>query len=225
MSVDLDEASHVVSDQFLSVTIDAGSVRSNWDGLDLKSQRVINMGKALAPAMLRIGGYRQDFLLFNTTNIVKNQYVVGPRVGSSVNSTMNASQWDAINEYALATGWDIIFGLNVFLRNPWPGGDWDTTNAEMMMKYTESKGYKVSWELGNGIEYIHNKQNMLSILYFWPISEPDAFPFITNTTVVSAEQLAKDFGTLRGLLVKLKLKPLYVAGPDITNGGDEFLTR
>ena len=150
VSVELDEASHVVSDQFLSVTIDAGSVRSNWDGLDLKSQRVINMGKALAPAMLRIGGTEQDFVLFNTSNRVKNQYQVQPSVGSPVNFTMNASQWNAINKYALVTGWDIVFGLNVFLRNPWPGGDWDTTNAEKLMKYTESKGYKVNWELGNG---------------------------------------------------------------------------
>ena len=60
---------------------------------------------------------------------------------------------------------------------------------------------------------------------FLSIPEPDMFPFITNTTVVSAEQLAKDFGTLRGLLDKLNLKPSYVAGPDITNGGDEFLAR
>lgn len=151
VTVDLDEASHVVSDQFLSVTIDAGSVRSNWDGLDLKSQRVINMGKALATAMLRIGGTEQDFLLFNVSNIVKNQHHVQLRVGSPVNFTMNVSQWDAINEYVQATDWDIIFGLNVFLRNPWPGGDWDTNNAEKLIKYTKSKGYKVNWELGNGI--------------------------------------------------------------------------
>ena len=154
MTVDLNEASHVVSDQFLSVTIDSGSVRSNWDGLDLKSQRVINMGKALAPAMLRIGGTEQDFLLFNSSNAVKNQHQVQSRVGSPVNFTMNVSQWDAINEYALATGWDIIFGLNVFLRNPWPQGDWDTTNAEELMKYTDSKGYKLNWELGNGIDSV-----------------------------------------------------------------------
>lgn len=99
VTVDLDEESHVISEQFLSVTIDAGSVRSNWDGLDLKSQRVINMGKALAPAMLRIGGTEQDFLLFNASNTMKNQHHVQLRVGSPVNFTMNVSQWDAINEY------------------------------------------------------------------------------------------------------------------------------
>lgn len=102
------------------------------------------MGKALAPAMLRIGGIEEDFLLFNASNLSKNQYCVQPRVSDHVNFTMSATRWDAINEYALATGWEIIFGLNVFLRHPWPTGNWDTTNAEQLMKYTISKGYKVN---------------------------------------------------------------------------------
>ena len=113
--------------------------------------------------MLRIGGTEQDSLLFNTSNVVKNQYQVQPRVSSPVNFTMSPSQWGVINKYALATGWDIVFGLNVFLRNPWPQGDWDTANAEELMKYTNSKGYKVNWELGNGTDHLF-LSNMVVIL-------------------------------------------------------------
>ena len=114
----------------------------------------MNMGKALAPAMLRIGGTDQDYLLFNETTGTWSypHYNQQPRLSSDhENYTMSAEQWDTINQYALATGWDIIFGLNVFLRNPWPQGDWDTTNTEQLMNYTISKGYQVNWELGNGI--------------------------------------------------------------------------
>ena len=45
----------------------------------------------------------------------------------------------------------MVYGLNSKLRNPWPHGAWDTTNAEELLKYTISKGYDVSWELGNGM--------------------------------------------------------------------------
>ena len=67
------------------------------------------------------------------------------------NFTLLYSQWDALNEFSQAVGWDMVYGLNSKLRNPWPHGAWDTTNAEELLKYTISKGYDVSWELGNGM--------------------------------------------------------------------------
>ena len=112
------------------------------------------MGKALAPAMLRIGGTDQDFLIFGKNSKSENKYHFGSlnpsNLVDSENFTMSAEQWDTINQYVQITGWDLIFGLNVFLRNSWPKGDWDTTNAEMLMNYTIGKDYKVNWELGNG---------------------------------------------------------------------------
>ena len=154
VSVNLEKASHTISNQFLSVTIDSDAILQNWYDLDLKSQQLINLGKALAPAMLRIGGTYQDFLIFNDSCSSKSHHY-DERNKQHIadvysNFTVCTTQWDAINQYAQATGWDIIFGLNVFLRNPWPQGDWDTTNAEQLMNYTISKGYKVNWELGNG---------------------------------------------------------------------------
>ena len=155
VSVDLERARHTVSDQFLSVTLDSNAIHQNWYGLDLTSNRLINLGKALAPAMLRIGGTEQDFLIFNVNSKMENKinhFDVWnqSKPVDSENFTMSAEQWDAINQYVQRTGWDIIFGLNVFLRKPWPQGDWDTTNAEMLMNYTITKDYKVNWELGNG---------------------------------------------------------------------------
>ena len=48
----------------------------------------------------------------------------------------------------------VTFGLNALygrrkIKGITWGGDWDSSNAENLMKYTLSKGYQIdSWELG-----------------------------------------------------------------------------
>ena len=127
-----------VSDQFLSVTIDAGFVNYNWDIINFTAPRVINMAKALVPAMLRVGGTSQDSIIFEeSAELVQ---------GSNI--TMSTAQWDAVNMFVETVGWDFIFGLNALLRTS--NGSWDSANAEELMTYTTSKGYKANWELGNG---------------------------------------------------------------------------
>ena len=128
-----------VSDQFLSVTIDAGNIKGNWEVINFTAPRIINMAKALAPAMLRVGGTYQDFLIFVEETTKLNQVS---------DFTMNTTQWDAVNMFVEAVGWEFIFGLNALLRAS--NGSWNGTNAEELMTYTTSKGYKVNWELGNG---------------------------------------------------------------------------
>ena len=128
-----------VSDQFLSVTIDAGNIKGNWEVINFTAPRIINMAKALAPAMLRVGGTYQDFLIFVEETTKLNQVS---------DFTMNTTQWDAVNMFVEAVGWEFIFGLNALLRAS--NGSWDSANAEELMTYTTSKGYKVNWELGNG---------------------------------------------------------------------------
>ena len=56
-----------VDRQFLSVTIDAGDISSNWSGINFTAPRIVNMAKALNPAVLRVGGTSGDYLLFNQT--------------------------------------------------------------------------------------------------------------------------------------------------------------
>ena len=127
-----------VSDQFLSVTLDAGFVSYNWEVINFTAPRVINMAKALVPAMLRVGGTSQDSIIFEeSAELVQ---------GSNI--TMSTAQWDAVNMFVETVGWDFIFGLNALLRTS--NGSWDSANAEELMTYTTSKGYKVNWELGNG---------------------------------------------------------------------------
>ena len=151
VSVDLGSAAFNVSPQYLSVTIDAGQISYDWRIINFTSPRVINMARALSPALLRIGGTSQDFVIFSEDSLHKPDN--DNRKSSGLlrsNFTMNISEWTAINEFVRLVGWDIIFGLNVLLRQHWPNGSWDSTNAELLMDYTSAKGYTVNWELGNG---------------------------------------------------------------------------
>lgn len=54
--------------EFLSVTIDAGDIRSNWSGINFTAPRIQNMAAGLVPAMLRVGGTSGDYILFNETS-------------------------------------------------------------------------------------------------------------------------------------------------------------
>lgn len=160
-----------VSDQFLSVALGIGVIESNWHHLNLSSPLLLNLARALAPAMLRVGGMREDFLLFNnsigmsghpqtpsveTDNVAFNGLPLGSKsqrtfdLGGPIpdsNYTMNSTQWDLINQLVKSVGWDLVFGLNVFLRE---NAIWNSSNAEQLIRYSMMKGYNVSWELGNG---------------------------------------------------------------------------
>ena len=150
--IDLTSYVYEVSDQFLSVTIGAEAIKHNWRRINFTAPRVINMAKALAPAMLRVGGTSEDALIFEETTELD---------GKESNFTMNTTEWDAVNMFVEAVGWDIIFGLNVLLRK---NGSWDSANAEELLTYTTSKGYKVNWELGNGRRL---KLLKITLLHAW----------------------------------------------------------
>ncbi len=145
LSINLTAALHEVSNQFLSVTIGDGAIQRNWFSTKFTLPRVINLAKGLSPAMLRVGGTSEDFLLFQSS---EGTYRRGKEHES--NFTMSPAQWDAVNEFVKAVEWDLIFGLNLLLRHNWPNGSWDSSNAEDLFDYTLSKGYVVNWELGNG---------------------------------------------------------------------------
>ena len=170
--MDLDTPLTQVSDQFLSVAFGVGVIESDLHHLNLSSPLLLNLARALAPAVLRVGGTREDFLLFNDTSRKISQPQIssmetdsialnGPSLGlksrinvgfggpiPDSNYTMNSTQWDFINKFVTSVGWDLVFGLNVFLRE---NGAWNSSNAEQLIRYSKMKGYDVSWELGNGM--------------------------------------------------------------------------
>ena len=155
----LDQAIFRVSEQYLSVCLSAGWLTlPNWT-IDTFPARAVNMAKALAPAMLRVGGKKEDYMVFNKTlcglpQPVEAQYQMSPL------------QWDTLNEFTKNVGWDLIFGLNILL-NKTDSGLWDPANAKELFEYTKSKGYKVSWELGNGeISMPQESMHMHAVMYY-----------------------------------------------------------
>ncbi len=139
--MNLDSAQWVVSDQFLSVTIDAGTIRyGDWTKYNFTSPRMLNLARALSPAILRVGGTSQDYLIFQ-----KNE----TQFAKITNFSMTTEDWDTMNEFTCLAEWDFIFGLNALLRDN-TSGSWDSSNARDLFEYTHSKNYLVNWELGNG---------------------------------------------------------------------------
>ena len=136
MSMNLHEHVHIVDEDFLSLTIDASVIKHRW--ITVNADRMINMAKALQPVRLRVGGTSGDFIIFDPD---------GENIRRS-NLTMSTSQWDGINRFTNEVGWTLIFGLNQLLRTS--NGEWDSSNAELLIDYTMKKGYQVAWELGNG---------------------------------------------------------------------------
>lgn len=64
-------------------------------------------------------------------------------------------RWDEVNNFFSKTGVLVTFGLNALYgrheikRRVW-GGDWDSSNANDLIKYTIAKGHHIdSWEFGN----------------------------------------------------------------------------
>ena len=153
--MDLEQSLWKVSDKFLSVTIDAGSIQTKtWDSINFTAPKVLNLAKALRPAMLRIGGTAQDSLLFQNTKseLTHNRLAdIHRATNGGKLFYMTTDTWDKINQFAVDAGWDLIFGLNALLRNS-PNGSWDSRNAQELFNYTLVKQYSVSWELGNGMK-------------------------------------------------------------------------
>ncbi|KAJ8339112.1 hypothetical protein SKAU_G00358980 [Synaphobranchus kaupii] len=99
---------------------------------------------------------------------------------------------DLLYTFANCSGFDLIFGLNALLRTH--GNSWNSKNAEMLLRYCESKQYNMSWELGN---------------------EPNSYEKKAGIRV-DGYQLGQDFIHLRRILQDSKLyHTARLYGPDI----------
>ncbi|KAG2466541.1 HPSE Heparanase, partial [Polypterus senegalus] len=190
LGVDIDaEPLAIVNERFLSVAIDASLAGDEKFISILGSQKLRTLAKGLAPGYLRFGGTKADFTVFlPDANHVKAQlweykFIFQNKSGSSV---------DMLYAFASCSGFHLIFGLNALLRND--NNVWNSSNAEQLLKYCQSKQYRISWELGN---------------------EPNSFEKKAGIKV-DGSQLGKDFIHLHNILQKYPLfqsSSLY--GPDV----------
>lgn len=216
VAINLESPHCLVDDDFLSLTIDAGSIAGNWSDINFTSTKILNMAKALSPMTLRVGGTMGDYLVFDPNKLE-------PDGGDSKDFTMSPLQWDAVNLFTQAVGWKFIFGINQLLSNP--DKTWNSTNAEMIIDYTLKKNYSVSWELGNG--------PLIMIILFdllFNFLEPDHYSDGRSemkrnsykSLMISGQQIAENFQKLHSILKEKNYPNIFIAGPDVASAGEVF---
>lgn len=148
-----------VDPRFLSVAVDIANVVGGafWDrsrnaaimgtepvaAYDFSRPRLRTLAGALAPAYLRVGGTDADRTLYEVAG--------GDRAVSAENQwLLSRKQWDALNEFALALDFRVIFTLNVGVGARTAEGRWDPESARGLIADAVAREYPVDvWELGN----------------------------------------------------------------------------
>ena len=220
-SLDLDIAINsnvpiaTVDENFLSLTLDAHEIITNFSQIQFTSDKLIALSKGLGSNVhLRFGGSTADRIRFKSGSIgtggydeddLGDGYDLGNHDGGYV---LTGKELDSMCEYVRKLGWTFVFGLNVMIRKP--DGSWDPKNAIKLIKYLESKKLPaMHYELGN---------------------EPDLLPYYLNKTI-PPQQLADDFKSLHAILQDLTSGKSKLIGPDegpfIAPGSyfEKFLSR
>ena len=141
VSINLNQSVFTVSKKFLSVAITVGLIREHWPHINFTSEKFFTLAKGLSPAFLRVGGTAEDFLIYDDSpglNKHKN----------FTNFTITHEDLDKIHLLSSKANWDVLFGLNVLLREK--DGFWNASNPKKIMQYVADSGYHFGWELGNG---------------------------------------------------------------------------
>ncbi|KFO38385.1 heparanase [Fukomys damarensis] len=217
-----------VSPAFLSFTIDANLATDPRFLAFLGSPRLRTLARGLAPAYLRFGGTKTDFLVFDPKkeptleerscwqsqvnqdfckssflpfNVEKRLRLDWPSQEKLLlreqyqkkfnTTTYSRSSVDMLYSFANCSGLNLIFGLNELLRTA--DSQWDSSNAQLLLDYCSSKGYNISWELGN---------------------EPNSFRKKAGI-FIDGLQLGKDFIELHKLLQNSSFKNSKLYGPDV----------
>ncbi|XP_021921149.1 heparanase-like isoform X2 [Zootermopsis nevadensis] len=189
--IQTDRLVHKTDQNFLSVALDTSHIQDGWVHKNIKSEVLLKMTVALAPAYLRVGGTMADRLIFqpecsyspvkDKSNLVNTSYF-----------NMTACDWIALNRFAHAAGLQLLFDLNVLLRN---GTEWDSSNARLLLDFSDKLNFDISWQLGN---------------------EPNSFNHVFGTPL-SGHQLGQDFVELRRLLNSYpRYNTSLLVGPDVT---------
>ncbi|XP_038600091.1 inactive heparanase-2 [Tachyglossus aculeatus] len=96
------------------------------------------------------------------------------------NLILTARSLDKLYNFADCSGLHLIFALNALRRNP--NNSWNSSSALSLLKYSASKKYNISWELGN---------------------EPNNYRTMKGRAV-NGSQLGKDYIQLKSLLQPIR---------------------
>ncbi|XP_028274207.1 heparanase [Parambassis ranga] len=220
LELDLSAARRRVDPRFLSVTIDASLASEERFMSLLSSAKIRTLAAALSPAFLRFGGTRQDFMVFTPQrrrraaaaascdvdvlpwfleerlkeDWTRQQLLLRTEDLQRKYHRVHFTELtvDLLHAFSNCSGLELIFGLNALLRTA--DNSWNSSNARSLLQYCESRGYRMSWELGN---------------------EPNSYEKKAGVRV-DGDQLGLDFTRLRDMMSESKLyRDAGLYGPDV----------
>eukprot|EP00795_Rhopilema_esculentum_P006431 gene6431-11874_t len=188
--VDVNTTSPVaeIETTFLSIALDSDMIAKDLRPIPFDSPKFL----ALCEGLSSINVNRP--MVYLRIGGSKGDDVVFSETGLDIDSEkyiLNSTEWDMINDFAKKMQWKMIFGVNSLERKH--DGSWDPTNFIKLLRYTTSKGYVVNYELGN---------------------EPDLY--LGHRDIwIKPEQLARDFGMLKAIVIEEGHNIPMIFGPDV----------
>ncbi|MCB1168544.1 MAG: hypothetical protein KDK33_20485, partial [Leptospiraceae bacterium] len=184
---------HETAPEYLSFALDTSQIVGGkwWDpaakGVEVGSgdvhapifnfdrPRFANLVRALAPAVLRIGGSEADKVFYDMQASKGDR----PEPPAGYKSVLTPEMFDNVTAFVRGIpGLKLQFTLNAGPSARNDNGEWDGTNARTLLAYAKRNGRHVDyWELGNELNL------------YWFMYGP--------SKVVSAEQYAKDMEVAR----------------------------
>merc|ERR1719242_697274 len=161
-----------IPEMFFGFTMDwrkptDGQYGKKWDDAsilfqDLSNLTLINLTKALTPAILRLGGSPEDSIVYNISGMClktdSEQYGCG-QSGRNY-GCLNESRWLEILKFMDDTQLSLVFGLNACFGRPNRSALMDYTNIDQLfnvtLDYYHSGRIKLpiyGFELGNEISW------------------------------------------------------------------------
>ncbi|MGZ3751569.1 MAG: glycosyl hydrolase family 79 C-terminal domain-containing protein [Mucilaginibacter sp.] len=107
VNIDQDQLGYKIPDAFEGLSFETRILAENPDFLNENNQTVIQLIKNLGPGILRIGGNSSDEI----------SWTGGPRSGNTPANSLTTSDIDRLSAFSKATGWPVLFGLNLGNNN------------------------------------------------------------------------------------------------------------
>jgi heparanase 1 len=204
-----EQGASILSDDYLSLTIDTSLLLGgHWWGpskrmrkgvageltepLNLRNERLRSYARALAPAMLRIGGTEADRMRYRMGKYPRAESETGKEAealpdfqsafrsgrtsagialpdetsGLSHEFVLRKSLWKKLHQFIGHCGFTLLFTLSAGPADRDNQGRWKEDNARRLIAYSLKKKYPVAaWELGNEVNafpFIHGVKHRVS---------------------------------------------------------------
>eukprot|EP00939_MAST-03C_sp_MAST-3C-sp1_P001002 g1002.t1 len=200
------------------------------------------LARHLSPAIFRFGGTNEDFTRysFQWNEDTAAEVSAGGSSSSSTTSSvpwipnkqvMNTSMFQAILNFTKSVSFDFVFGVNAVTDREIHGttNRWNATNFEALLNSVElalTEEDVFGWELSNEMDL---KCVDVAGTVLFDCHRPPSNVSGKPVPYVTAQQLAKDFGSFRQVLLRRFPSPAspQIWGPDIagsiTTYGRDFV--